>query len=64
MYEYCVRERVSQEPKQVEKLKPSIEDAEWYSENWYRWNCEKWGTKWDANNLEVGFCDDECIDLH
>jgi hypothetical protein len=43
---------------------PSIEDAEWCSENWYRWNCEKWGTKWDANNLEVGFCDDECIDVH
>ena len=45
-------------------LRPCIEDAEWYSEKWYSWNCDNWGTKWDANNLEVGSCDGECIDLH
>ena len=25
-------------------------------ENWYSWNCENWGTKWDA--VDVGFDDD------
>ena len=34
-------------------LRPCMEDAEWYSENWYSWNCDNWGTKWDANEVDV-----------
>ena len=45
-------------------LRPCMEDAEWYSDKWYSWNCDNWGTKWDADNLEVGSCDGECIELH
>lgn len=45
-------------------LRPCIEDAEWYSDKWYSWNCDNWGTKWDADEVEVGSCDGECIDLH
>jgi hypothetical protein len=45
-------------------LCPCIEDAEWYSEKWYSWNCDNWGTKWDANEVMVGSCDGECIELH
>jgi hypothetical protein len=45
-------------------LRPCMEDAEWYSENWYSWNCDNWGTKWDANEVMIGSRDGECIDLH
>ena len=45
-------------------LCPCMEDAEWYSEKWYSWNCENWGTKWDANEVVIGSCDGECIELH
>ena len=45
-------------------LCPCIEDDERYSENWYRWNCENWGTKWDANEVVMGSCDGEYIELH
>jgi hypothetical protein len=45
-------------------LRPCVEDAEWYSEKWYSWNCDNWGTKWDGNEVMIGSCDGECIELH
>jgi hypothetical protein len=45
-------------------LPPCIEDVERYSEKWYSWNWENWGTKWDANEVMIGSCDGECIELH
>jgi len=35
-------------------LRPCMEDAEWYSDKWYSWNCDNWGTKWDANEVMIG----------
>ncbi len=43
---------------------PCIEHVEWYSEKWYSWNWENWGTKWDANEVMIGSCNGECIELH
>lgn len=28
-----------------------LEDREWF--NWYKWNSENWGTKWDASNVQL-----------
>jgi hypothetical protein len=45
-------------------LRPCMEDAEWYKENWFSWNSDNWGTKWDANEVMIGSSDGECIELH
>ncbi len=45
-------------------LRPCIEDGEWYKENWFSWNCDNWGTKWDGNEVLIGSSDGECIELH
>jgi len=29
------------------------EDAELYKDNWYNWNIENWGCKWDASDVQV-----------
>lgn len=29
------------------------DDAELYKDNWYKWNIDNWGCKWDANDVEV-----------
>lgn len=28
-----------------------LENKEWF--NWYKWNTENWGTKWDASNIQL-----------
>jgi len=32
-------------------------------DRWYHWNISNWGTKWDACNVEIDYCDDSQIEM-
>jgi hypothetical protein len=42
-------------------LRPRPADQE---ENWYSWNCENWGTKWDASVYDFDRVDDNTIKIN
>ena len=38
-------------------------EGEEYEKNWYEWNCQHWGTKWNANST-TQWIDDDSVPIH
>lgn len=49
----------TEEPKMFEHLCPQPNDVD----DWYSWNIENWGTKWDASIIDYERLDDNTISI-
>ncbi|TPL94757.1 hypothetical protein [Mesorhizobium sp. B2-3-10] len=52
------------DPTSEQKTRIDQAIAETGHSNWYDWHCEKWGTKWDACELQVNEADEDSIDVY